>query len=286
MSPLKGGVVIDLRATQSPDHRGRGIGRYAVELALALERRGDDLVGRYLLEPAWPPPASAELGPLVTSGKIAYAGAAGAIPESTRLYHCMSPFELSVPCPRLWPPEVELNGLFFSTMVFDLIPLRMPGDYLADARQERRYRSHLELLRLADGVLAISEATRRDAIELAGLEAARVSSIGTGTPDDMVPPASRLVAAGRALTAVPGLSPPFVLYPAGSDGRKNVERLIRAFALLPDQVRTAHQLVIACELPRPMANHFRILADDLGIKAQLLLTGHVPRSALGLMYQG
>ncbi|MGH9295152.1 MAG: glycosyltransferase family 4 protein, partial [Acidimicrobiales bacterium] len=280
-----GSVVVDLRAAQSPDHRGRGVGSYAVALSLALERCRPDLVGRYLLAPDWPPPAVSEILALVASGKVAYAGTPGSMPGSARVYHSMSPFELGAATSQIWPPEVEHLGLRFSTMAFDLIPLKMPADYLADARMRRRYRARLELVRLADAVLAISETTRGDVIDLLGVEPGRVTSIGTGTSGDLVPPDSLADAAEAAAAAVPGLRTPFVLYPGGSDGRKNIERLIRAFADLDEPLREGHQLVVACDLPPLMANHFRVVAESLDVSPSLLMTGHVTTEALKLMYQ-
>jgi len=57
VSVTPGPVVVDLQALQSPDFRGRGIARYAQELAVALERGHPGVVGRYLLNPDLPPPA-------------------------------------------------------------------------------------------------------------------------------------------------------------------------------------------------------------------------------------
>ena len=43
------------------------------------------------------------------------------------------------------------------TTVFDLIPLGMPATYLEDPGQRRRYLARMELLRGADGIIAISD---------------------------------------------------------------------------------------------------------------------------------
>ncbi len=280
-----GPVVLDLRALQSPSHRGRGIGRYALGFALALERRRPDLVGRYLLAPDWPPPSPAKLQPLLDSGKVAYAGTDGAFSDAARVYHSMSPFELDAPCSVIWPAEVEHRGLRFSVTAYDLIPLVMADEYLADPRQRRRYRARLEVVRLADAVLTISAATRRQVVELLGISPDRVVNTGTGTDEVHRAPGSAAGATARAQELLSGLRPPFVLYPGGSDGRKNVEGLIRGFARARELNARGVQLVVPCALPEPSARHLRHVAELEGVGGRVLLPGYVSDEALRALYQ-
>ncbi len=77
-----GTVVVDLQALQSPSSRTHGIGRYATNWALAIERLRPDLVGTYLLNPDLPPPGPIE--ELVSTGKVAYRGAPDAISPQAR----------------------------------------------------------------------------------------------------------------------------------------------------------------------------------------------------------
>ena len=138
-----GAVVVDLQALQSPDYRGRGIARYAYELAVALERGHPGLVGRYLLNPDLPPPG--DLGPLLGSGKVEYAGTPDAVPQQARVLHVLSPFELGVPIDRVWPRWAHERGVRVCATVYDLIPLEHPHPYLDDVRQRARYSGRLEV---------------------------------------------------------------------------------------------------------------------------------------------
>src|SRR5207244_1758025 len=108
----------------------------------------------------------------------------------------------------------------------------LPAPSRAGPGRRRRYRARRHLVRSADAVLTLSEATRRDAIDRLGLDPARVSVAGAGTSPRFVPPASRGVAGGAAAVALPGVRPPFVLYTGGTDERKNVDRLLAAWARL------------------------------------------------------
>lgn len=278
-----GPVLLDLQALQSPDYRGRGVARYATDFALALERRHPQVVGRFLFSPDLAPPGDVE--ELLATGKVAYAGSPEGRPASARLLHALSPFELGRPIASVWPGEAHELGWRFAATVYDFIPLDFPEAYLADARQRRRYRGRLEVLRAADLLLAISPSAARGAVERLGVAPSRVCLVGTGTAARFRPTTRPELALGAARAAVPGLAERFVLYPAGSDGRKNVEALIRAFAQLPAEVRDAHQLVIACELPESMAHHFGHVAGSLGIADRLVLTGYVSDETLVALYQ-
>ena len=81
------------------------------------------------------------------------------------------------------------------------------------------------------------------------------------------------------------LRPGFLLYVAGFEFRKNLERLITAYGLLPEELRASHQLVIACRLLPSEAELMREWAARAGIRAeQLVLTGYVTDAELGALY--
>ena len=278
-----GPVVVDLRAVQTPDSRGRGISRYAYEFTAALERHRPDLVCRYLLAPDWPPPG--DINRLTQTGKVMYAGTPGSLPDCARVYHTLSPFELAVPTTAIWPAEVEHHGLSFSATVYDLIPLRHRDLYLSDARQRSRYQARCEVLRLADALLAISRETKADVVDLLSVEASAITVVGSGRPHGMARPQDVSVAVATARSLDPGLEERFILYPGGSDARKNVDGLISAYGLLPAGLRATYQLVVCCDLPELAANHYRHLASSLGVGDHLLMPGYVSDLALEALYQ-
>lgn len=278
-----GPVVLDLQAIQSPDHRGRGIARYAYELAVALVASRPDLVGTILLNPALAPPGEVE--PLVSSGKVAYAGDAAAFTDDAKVFHCVSPFELKTPLEQVWPREASRRGLLLALTVYDLIPELLAHHYLREPGPRRRYRTRLQLLRAADHLLAISPAAAEQVRERLEVPPEKVSVVGTGTSPRFCPPASRDEAGRLARAEVPGLEREFVLYPAGTDYRKNVEALIRAYAELPPALRRRWQLAVACDMTEQPFAHYSHVARTLGISDRLLLTRFVSDDALLHLYQ-
>ncbi len=274
-------VLVDVQATQSSSHRDRGVARYTAELADALWRRDPSLIHSFLLNPDLAPPGSVEA--LVASGRLVHSDRVDV--DGARLLHICSPFELEVPISRLWPARAVSRGMRLVVTLYDLIPEIFADRYLADPGLRRRYRSRLELVRAADLVLAISETTARDAVDLLHLPEERVVVVGAAASDSYAPPVSRPEALLAARAAVPGLEERFVLYTGGMDDRKNFHGLFRAWGRLPGAVRDGWQLVMVCSMDEPTRNHLVHLARDAGIETRLLLPGFVPDAVLRLLYQ-
>jgi len=274
-------LVLDLQCSQSPAHADRGIARYAIELASALQRAGADLA-LLTLNPALPFPRS--LPPEL----LAHPGLGWTSPqaydqlEGEVAHLVLSPMEEVAPGSVL-PPHIRANGAHVVALLFDLIPLVLRERYFSGGVWAR-YRQRLELYRHADLVLAISEHTRRDALTHLGLADRRVVTVLGGVSSYFCPrPAAEQQ---RASDLVPGLKGRHVLTVGGGDSRKNLDGLVRAWALVPREVRAGHQLVLACHLHPPSVNHLRVLADDAGLADdELVLTGYVSDRALRELYR-
>jgi glycosyltransferase involved in cell wall biosynthesis len=92
------------------------------------------------------------------------------------------------------------------------------------------------------------------------------------------------VAAARR--AIPRLGPRWIAYNGAVEPRKNMERLIEAYAQLPAAVREDWQLVLVCALDPLQRNHYEVRARQLGIADRLLLAGFLSDEHLALVYQG
>jgi glycosyltransferase involved in cell wall biosynthesis len=276
-----GPLILDLQALQSPQHRDRGIGRWSFEFTKALCGTHPDLVGAILLNPALPEPD--DLGELAATGKVHHAGDVDL--SSGRIYHVLSPFELDEPLGRVWPATGTSSPMRLVVTLYDLIPEVFASKYLADPGQRRRYRARLELLRAADRVLAISAASRDEAIARLGLDPARVTNIGAGISSSFRRPASRVEATAEARRGMVQLQDPFIFSVGGEDDRKNVEGLLKAFALLSPDLRGAHQLVVAFRMTDGYRSHLEGLARRLGIARRLYLPGYIDDATLIAAYQ-
>lgn len=95
--------------------------------------------------------------------------------------------------------------------------------------------------RFASRIIAVSEATRKDILTLTGVSPRKVKVIYEGVdPIFRELPAEDLVAAGARL----GLALPFILYVGSLHHRRNVKRLLQAFAQLQRAGKIPHRLVL------------------------------------------
>jgi glycosyltransferase involved in cell wall biosynthesis len=232
------------------------------------------------VNPDLTPPRSIE--PLTATGRLTRLDAVSS--NEGDVYHVGSAFE-NVGIDRVWPPYARRGRMSLVITVYDLIPEVFPELYLQEALVRRRYRARLELIRHADRVLAISRATKADIVKRLGIPAARVTVAGGGVGDRFHRPESWEAAHATARQAVSELEAEYILYTGGIEPRKNVGRLLEAYAALPEDHRAAHQLVIVCRVvPEERARLDSELAR-LGISDRVLFPGYVADPELVALYQ-
>ena len=176
-------------------------------------------------------------------------------------------------------------GQVLSALLHDLIPLRFSDHYFQNPRFERFYRNRVRWLQEADLLLANSEATRRDAIELLGMEPHRIVPVFAGIAKDFVPVADRTAAHQRLRTAYGIDREGFVLYTGGDDHRKNLKGAILAFAALPAETRRTLQLVIVCAIDPERKAMFLEEARKAGLADNdIRFLGFIPEPDLVALY--
>lgn len=135
----------------------------------------------------------------------------------------------------------------------------------------------------ADAIIAVSEATARDLMEIARVPAARIRVVPNGPTPGLAPVADR-EAVKRTLAGF-GIEGDYVLYVGVLDPNKDLHTLLAAFADTTASFQAEHRLVIAG--PR---NWFRPILEDeaerLGIAPRVHFTGYVPDGALASLYSG
>ena len=306
-------IVLDLQACQA-SNRERGIGRYAMSLAVHIARlassqgRAHDV--RIVLNgrlPASVEPIRHAFDGLVPREHITVfdvpPGIAGADPagawrmqaaERLRehyladlepdIVHVASLFEG-------WGDDAAgsvghgpATGAATAVTLYDLIPLVRQDPYLVNPRMRAWYFRKLQSLKSADLLLAISGYSREEAISELYLPPERVINISSAI-DASFAPRTPAPEEADGLRRRHGLVRPFLMYTGGIDHRKNIDGLIEAFAALPPALRGAHQLAIVCKVGDEERKRLGALAKRCGLaRDALVLTGYVPDEDLVTLY--
>lgn len=124
--------------------------------------------------------------------------------------------------------------------IHDLTCFLMPE--LHPAANLRAERSFAEVMRRADGLIAVSQATKDDAVRVLGLPPERITVIHSGVPDGFFTCTPAQVDAVRARYR---LGRGFVLFVGTIEPRKNLDTLLDAFEALPAGLREQFDLVVA-----------------------------------------
>ena len=168
--------------------------------------------------------------------------------------------------------------------LYDLIPLLHPQRHLHDAAYRFWYHRRLALLKRCGLLLAISESSRREAIESLQFRDDEVAVV-SGAADPVFKPMPVDGECWARWLRDWQLRPGFVLYAGGYDAHKNVDALIAAFAEIPGPVRQQNPLVLAGRCDEVVERHLRRiarkhrLADD-----SLIFTGTLEDEELARLY--
>ena len=155
---------------------------------------------------------------------------------------------------------------------------------------KRRSRTQLRLTvrhsaRRAAKILTLSEHTRRDIIETYGIEPTRITAIPLAAPGHFAP-----VEDYRELQRVRhnyGIDGPYILSVGSIQPRKNLTRLVNAYATLRGKYAQTElpKLVLVGKRAWLYDETLRTL-EQTGVSESVVLTGYVPEADLPALYSG
>lgn len=303
-------ILLDLQACQSNGSRNRGIGRYSLALAKAMIEVAPEHEFWILLNAAFPEtvsPLKNEFSGLLDAGRIVVFQAPAGSAEfgvgsawRTRAAELLRAHTIDA----IEPDVVHVASMFEGQMddcvvdiessasripvavtLYDLIPLIYAERYLAYERTRSWYLRKLDALARADLLLGISAATCTEASAHLSPGPRRIVNISAAA-DPMFSPDAGMALSTRPTLQRLGIDRSFVMYTGGIDWRKNLEGLIRAYALLPASLRASHQLAIVCHAEAHDLTRLRSTAKSVGLHAdELVLTGFISNDDLIVLYR-
>lgn len=301
-------ILIDLQPCQTQS-RFRGMGRYAKNIAREIASAGKPGEVHILLNSAFPttiPEIRRYFLGLVPDEHIhvvtMLADSQDCRPE-TRWRNDASALlresyiEMIAPdvvfCPSFFEGYIDNASLSIHRLsdvpvvvtMHDLIPLTMRDVYLQPHPDfERHYMAKVEELTNADGIVAISDFTLAETLEYLRYDPSKAVNASEGA-EEHFRPLNLSQAERHALIRSFGIAERFLFYTGGCDARKNLERLMNAFAAVPLSARRNVQLVIAGKISAIESAMLRQTAEAAGLgKNDLKLLGFVSDEELVQLY--
>jgi glycosyltransferase involved in cell wall biosynthesis len=133
------------------------------------------------------------------------------------------------------------DGPMLTATLYDMTCLLMPENHTAaNVRAEQRYTDRV--LNRAQGLISISEHTKRDAMKLLSIPPERIEVIYPGVPESFFEVTAEDIARVSTLF---GFTKPYLLFVSTIEPRKNVDRLLDAWEQLPAVERRSFELILA-----------------------------------------
>jgi ADP-heptose:LPS heptosyltransferase/glycosyltransferase involved in cell wall biosynthesis len=297
-------ILIDLQGAQTGS-RYRGIGRHATALTKAIIRNRGDHEIFILLNGLFQDAVSDiknEFSPILSMDHVIVASApplvAGA--SASRAWRALaaeiirewlinnlnpdlllitSLFEGQVPDNSITSIGRLPRTVKTAVVLHDLIPLVDPQALRPGEQQW--YASKIDSLCRSDLLLAVSDHTRNEAIAELGYDAQRIVCHYAGVDDRFVNNA--VVSDHSTFLNRMGINKQFILYVSAFEPRKNFDGLIRAFSLLPMELRRRYQLVLVTGNDHELA--LRNMAGAAGLSFdEYVLSGNVSDGELAILY--
>ncbi len=162
--------------------------------------------------------------------------------------------------------------------IYDLSFMKFPRSFNLANRTYLTYAVR-DSLRRADRAIAISESTKRDLVHYFGVQSDQVRVIYCGV-DPIFTPARDSVDI-RAKYALPEK---FLLFLGTIEPRKNIARLIRAFALAKREAKLPHRLIMVGAYGWKYAEVNRA-ATAAGVAADVIFVGYAPQEEIAQWYR-
>lgn len=254
---------------QAPSSAERGIGRYARDLTTAILAADPD--GEYLLYavegmPTEGIPQAPNARVVMIPPFMAEATSCAVdnfLWERGNLHHLdalliLSPFQSHT---------LGMSGLRKISVVYDLIPEIMPDDYSTTPIYRRQYERYLKAVRNYAAILTMSESCKYDLVTRRDFDPSKITVVGAAANPAFRPaatPAER--AEDRAILRAMGIyDPGYVLNVGHEDPRKGTDPLIRAYAMLSEELQCKRRLILAYGASESHKYAMRSLAGSLGL---------------------
>ncbi|MDE6849050.1 MAG: glycosyltransferase [Ruminococcus sp.] len=195
------------------------------------------------------------------------------------IFYLTSPFETGF---TLYKKE-WFEGVKVVTTVYDIIPYIMKEKYLSDKNNFNIYMKCVENLRWSDELFVISESVKTDLVKYLNFSPENIKVIW-GAVDERYRIIDMSDSEKALLLDKFGITKPFIMCTGGEDGRKNIDGLIRAYSLMPENIKNLYQLVVVCKLSENGMKNLKAVAKSHNVENNVIFTNFVSDEELLKFY--
>lgn len=181
--------------------------------------------------------------------------------------------------------DLTKDGVACFPIIYDLIPIIYPEDYLSNPKQYEWYQKKIASMKDMTSIFTISDSSRREILEITENEHA--INIGCDTSFDpnlhVEEVAFNNEVAWNKNVNLRGEN--FFLYTGGFDYRKSVDLLFKVFSKLEKSTTKNLKLVLAGKIPDSQLIPLMSLAKKLDCEESIYFLGYVSDSQLRWLYQ-
>jgi glycosyltransferase involved in cell wall biosynthesis len=171
--------------------------------------------------------------------------------------------------------------------IHDCVHILFPSENISRFRNYRRYLHTKRVVNRADKVIAVSESTKDDLVDIFNLAPSKINVIHNAL-DDRFTLTTAAENPAQVLERYQ-LKDPFILYSGRIRPHKNLHRLIEAFAVLKNELgntgplRNLKLIIIGDELSQHQ--YLRLTVIRSGVQQDVRFFGFVPYPVLRVFYQ-
>lgn len=195
------------------------------------------------------------------------------------IFYLTSPFETGF---TLYKKE-WFEGVKVVTTVYDIIPYIMKEKYLSDRNNFNIYMKCVENLRWSDELFVISESVKTDLVKYLSFSPDNIKVIW-GAVGERYKVVDISDSEKALLLDKFGITKPFIMCTGGEDGRKNLDGLIRAYSLMPENIKNSYQLVVVCKLSENGMKNLKAVAKSHNVGNNVIFTNFVSDEELLKFY--
>jgi len=289
-------ILIDMQPAQGLSAKG-GIGRYASNLLEAMLRHNSSHDISILLNSNLPMKICDKLHSIISPQKIhtfeSFKDTAEKLEENhfrSEAAKLTKEFVVSSINPDVFfimsfvegcfdNVVTSLEGIFPTErtviILYDLIPLVQKEVYLKDPIIKKHYMKKVSDLSKCKLLLAISEFSKNEAIDMLKIDKNSIVNISSGV-DKKFKPLEVPIKVKKSLYEKYGIKNRFIMYTSSFDARKNQKNLILAFASLEDNIRKDYQLLFIGNGSKKIIDRLKKVVIEAGLKQdEVIFLGYI-----------